>query len=231
MTQEELDSLLDEHRRAVRADVPRDVLVTFIDRVKHAAAQSKRTVVKEGVPAPDEIRLAPQRANKVAGLIRHEFVDEVFNEIADQYGGERIGSIKVSSGDKTENKPLFLSTFRFGGTLLGFGSHFQRDDLPRLNKTRRTLCSLNEGLLPDLFRKPQQFKENERFAVLMLQRSSGDIGSFSSMSIGVVDAKGSQFVFQDELSDFLAGYGSSSATGSTRKIVLRQRKQDAAAKA
>ncbi|WP_349366795.1 MAG: hypothetical protein ABL311_04730 [Nitratireductor rhodophyticola] len=231
MTDEEKLLLhINAHRTAVRSDLPRNLLVDFIDRVKVAAAQSKRTVVKSELPTVDEIRLAPQRANKVAGLIRHEYVDEVFTEIASRHHGERVGSVEVPSRDKPKSKSLYLSTFRFGGTLLGFGSHFQREDLPRLNKTRKALCALNEGLLPDLFRRVQNFSESERFAVLMLQRSHTDIGVYSSMSIGLIDNRGTQWVFRDELSDFLAGYGAAEEREGRRTIRLKERTRRIAVK-
>ncbi|MCB1467497.1 MAG: hypothetical protein KDK08_10240 [Rhizobiaceae bacterium] len=225
MTEEELELLVEDHKAAVRVDVPRGLLIDFAERVKLAARQSKLTVVRESRPTADEIRLAPQRANKVAGLIRHEYVDEVFSAICDRFEGERLGSVLVGEGKDEKAKPLFLSTYRFGGTLLGFASHFHRDDLPRLNKTRKALCSLNAGLLPDMFRPPEVFTENERFAVLMLQRSPSDIGAYSSVSIGIVDARGIQYVFQEELSDFLSGYGSAPSRVERRTIRLRERKK------
>lgn len=231
MTELELEALVDDHRQKLRLDLPRGLLVDFVEQVKLAAAQSKRTVWKEGPRAPDEIRLQPRRANKVAGLIRHEFVDEVFSEIAERYEGERQGRIQVATADKGEQKPLFLSTFKFGGTLVGFGAHFRREDLPRLNKTRRTLCSLNVGLIPDLLSPARAFDERERFAVLMLQRSPHDIGQYTSISIALVDAQATQYVFQDELSEFLAGYGTSEKKIGRRTVVLRDRKRQAISEA
>lgn len=225
MTKEELERLVEDHKAAIKVDVPRGLLIDFAERVKLAARQSKLTVVKETRATADEIRLAPQRANKVAGLIRHEYVDEVFSEICDRFEGERLGSILIDDGKVEKAKPLFLSTYRFGCTLLGFASHFHRDDLPRLNKTRKTLCSLNAGLLPDMFRPPEAFTKSERFAVLMLQRSPNDIGAYSSVSIGIVDARGIQYVFQEELSDFLSGYGSVPSPVERRTIKLRDRKK------
>ena len=66
--------------------------------------------------------LGARRGNQMAGMLRFHVTDEAFEQIVAKLEGEFVGQVQVSGIDGTEMRPLYLTTARFGGTLIGFAS-------------------------------------------------------------------------------------------------------------
>jgi hypothetical protein len=202
------DEKVDQFVRDTRRQVPREFLVDFLDAAEHAAKTAKQ-VVWGTVDEPRQgIKLSARRANRATGLVRFQYLDEVFEATALRHGGELVSRIELELGGQERTDPVFLTTVRFGSVLVGFASHREQDDLPVANQSRKALARLNTGLSRDLFSiGDEHFTESERFVILMLQRDRYDVGRIARISIAMVSADLQQYLFKEGVTEFLAGYG------------------------
>jgi hypothetical protein len=178
--------------------------------------------------------MGARRSNQSIGLLRFNITDEVFEQLVAKHGGDFVGQVLVDTGrdEGPETRAVYLTTAKFGTTLVGFASHHDLQDLPSRNVSRRALCAQNVGLGPDLFRR-ELYADRDRFVVIMIQRDPYDVGSISSMTVAMSDPKMSQFLMQIDINDFVAGYvlRSKSPAGVVLKKVERRFKDRAASSA
>lgn len=210
----------DEYQARLRQDIPRELFLDVQDKFPIASAGAKTAVFGSELAKP-AMALDDRRGNRAAGLVRFQFWDQAFEDIVARHGGELIASIPLDDlKGEPKSQPLYLTTARFGGTLLGFCSHRDVDDLPVSNQTRRALCAFNQGLDLDLFSK-ESFGERRRFASILVRRDRFDIGKIASISIGLIDAKVSSYIVKSEINEFVAGYGAVQSVD--RVIPLKRR--------
>lgn len=202
------DEKAEQFVRETRHQVPREFVVEFLDAA-NAAAKAAKDVVWGSADEPTRpIKLSGRRANRATGLVRFQFLDEVFEATALRHGCELVSRIQLEFDGKDRSDPVFLTTVRFGNALVGFASHREQDDLPVANQSRKALARLNSGLTRDLFGAgDEDFTESERFVVLMLQRDHYDIGRIACVSVAMVSADLQEYLFKEEVTEFLAGYG------------------------
>ncbi|MBZ9908081.1 hypothetical protein LB557_18890 [Mesorhizobium sp. BR115XR7A] len=218
--------MVDDEQRAhildgIRRDIPRALLVDIQQDFPIGARQAEVSVKVSTETTTGGVMLSRKRESKAVGLIRHQVFDEMFEKAIVRNGGEFVSRVKVEFGpDVVRELPVYLTTGRFGGTLVGFASHRDADDAPVKNATRLALCGQNRGLDVDLFRAQESFTDRERFVVIMVQRDPFAIGKLASISIGVADTKVEQFIVLEKMEEFLAGYGTSRETP-RRGIALR----------
>lgn len=218
--------MLDDEQRAhildgIRCDVPRALLVDVQQNFPIAAQQAEISVSTSKEATAGGVTLSRKRQSKAVGLVRHQLLDEMFESAITRNGGEFISRVPVEFGkDEVRELPVYLTTGRFGGTLVGFASHRESNDTPVKNETRSALCSQNKGLDADLFRPREKFTDRERFIVIMVQRDPSAIGKLASISVGVANTKVDQFIVLEKIEDFLAGYGAS-REAPKRGIALR----------
>ncbi|MFK0690906.1 hypothetical protein ACFX5Q_22280 [Mesorhizobium sp. IMUNJ 23033] len=205
----------------IRRDVPRALFVDVQQDFPIGARQAEMSVAVSTETTTGGVSLSRKRQSKAAGLVRHQVLDEMFEKAIVRNGGEFVSRVKVEFGaDEVRELPVYLTTGRFGGTLVGFASHRLGDDAPVKNATRLALCSGNRGLDGDLFRSRESFTDRERFVVTMVQRDPFAIGKLASISVGVADTKVEQFIVLEKIEEFLAGYGAS-REAPKRGIALR----------
>lgn len=216
------DELRLTYEAAIRADIPRSVLIEVSQSFPLAAEQAHTTVLKSKEIVEGGVALSSSRAKRAVGLLRFQVLDQAFEEIVIRNGGEIINRVPIehSSSGATEAS-VYLTTGKFGGTLLGFASHRETSDLPVKNASRRVLCSQNRGLTWDFFRSLERFDERDRFALILARRNTGDISKIDSLTISLIDPQFEDFLFQANLNEFLAAYGEH-PKGDVRKIVLRR---------
>lgn len=202
------DDLRRAYEAALRTDIPRPVLVEVAQSFPLAAAQARTAVLNSTDVVEGGVQLSRPRAAKAAGLLRFQVLDEAFEQIVLRNGGEIISRVAIDHGsDGAKDAPVFLTTGKFGGTLLGFASHREITDLPIRNASRVALCSQNRGLIRDMFAPLESFDQRDRFALVLAQRDPSDIGRIASLNISIIDPKFEGFLLQSDLNDFLAGYG------------------------
>ena len=202
-----METVPPDYQGEVRRDIPRDFLVDVNDYFATAAKQAEAAIVKSHQAVEGGIPLGARRRNQGVGLFRYFITDEAFEQLVARHGGEPVSSVKIEGGDEPKSAPLYLTTARFGGTLVGFASHFEEDDLPSKNATRKALCAQNMGLTPDLFMAPELYRDRERFVIIMVRRDRSDIGKIASITVAIADRLISRFVMQSNINDFLASYG------------------------
>ena len=203
------DEKAEQFVRDTRHQVPREFVVDFLEAADDAAKTAKQVVWGADDEPTRLIRLTGRRANRATGLVRFQYLDEVFEVTALRHGGELVSRIELELDGKERIDPIFLTTVKFGNALVGFASHREQDDLPVANQSRKALARLNAGLTRDLFGAgDEHFTESERFVVLMLQRDRYDVGKIARVSIAMVSADLQQYLFKEEATEFLAGYGS-----------------------
>lgn len=218
--------MVDDEQRAhildgIRRDVPRALFVDVQQDFPIAAQQAEASVTVSSETTGGGVLLSRKRQSKAVGLVRHQVLDEMFEKAIVRNGGEFVSRVKVEFGeDEIRDLPVFLTTGRFGGTLVGFASHRDTNDAPVKNATRLALCSQNQGLDADLFRPRESFTDRERFILIMVQRDPFAIGKLASISVGVVNPKIEQYIVLEKIEEFLAGYGASRETPK-RGIALR----------
>lgn len=202
------DEKAEQFGHDARHQVPREFVVNFLEAAENATKTAKQ-VVWGGADEPARpIKLSGRRANRATGLIRFQFLDEVFEATALRHGGELVSRIELEFDGKERADPVFLTTVKFGNALVGFASHREQDDLPVANQSRKALARLNAGLTRDLFGAgDEHFTENERFVLLMLQRDRYDVGKLAKVSVAMVSADLQKYLFKEEVTEFLAGYG------------------------
>ena len=214
------DELREHYEAAVRADIPRSVLVEVSEAFPLAAMQARASVAESAKAIDGGFALTKLREARAAGLLRHQVTDQAFEQILLQNEAELISRVPVDRGPTdARDAPVFLTTGKFGGTLLGFASHREANDLPIKNATRLALCSQNRGLVGDLFTPLEAFSARPRSVLIPVQRDPFDIGKIGSISISLIDPKVEGFLFQRKLNDFLSSYGERSVSG--RKIELK----------
>lgn len=203
-----MDVVAPDYQAEVRRDLPREFLVDVKLSVEVAARQAKVAIADSHKAVEGGIALGVRRGNRAAGLIRYNVVDEAFEQMAARHGGELVGQVKVEGGvDGPKDSPIYLTTARFGATMVGFASHFQTEDLPIKNASRKALAAQNAGLGGDLFRNPEMYRDRERFVILMVRRDPFDIGAIASISVTLVDPMLTRFLMQVDINEFLASYG------------------------
>lgn len=202
------DDLRLDYEAAVRRDIPRSVLIEVSQSFPLAAAQARAAVANSHRSIEGGTALSRSREAKAAGLVRFQVLDEMFEQIVIRNGGEFIFRVPIDQGaNGSKEAPIFLTTGKFGGTLLGFASHREKDDLPIRNASRLALSSQNRGLTPDMFAPMENFAQRSWFALILAQRAPDDIGKISSMTITLVDPKLEAFLFRKDINEFMAAYG------------------------
>ncbi|MGQ2902267.1 MAG: hypothetical protein ACT6RL_10245 [Neoaquamicrobium sediminum] len=202
------DEKAEQFVREARNQVPREFVVDFLEAAEDAAKMAKQVVWGGADEPARRINLSGRRANRATGLVRFQYLDEVFEATALRHRGELVSRIELELDGKERIDPVFLTTVRFGNALVGFASHREQDDLPVANQSRKALARLNAGLTRDLFRPgDQDFTESERFVVLMLQRDRYDVGRIARVSVAMVSADLQKYLFKEEVTEFLSGYG------------------------
>lgn len=218
--------MVDDEQRAhvldgIRRDVPRALFVDVQQHFPIAAQQAEASVTVSKETTTGGVSLSRKRQSKAVGLVRHQVLDEMFENAIVRNGGEFVSRVRVEFGaDEVRELPVYLTTGRFGGTLVGFASHRDASGAPVKNATRSALCSQNKGLDDDLFRARENFTDRERFVVIMVQRDPFAIGKLASISVGVANTKVEQFIVLEKIEEFLAGYGAS-REAPKRGIALR----------
>lgn len=216
------DDLRRAYEDALRADIPRSVLVEVAQSFPIATAQAQAAVVKSTDAVEGGLRLSRSRAAKAAGLLRFQVLDEAFEQIVLRNGGEIVSRVPIEHGqDGAKEAPVYLTTGKFGGTLLGFASHREITDLPIKNASRIALSSQNRGLVQDMFAAPESFGHRDRFALILAQRDPSNIGRIASLNLSLIDPKFEGFLMQADLNEFLAGYGERPVV-KARKIELKR---------
>ena len=178
------------YEAAVRRDIPRSVLIEVSQSFPLAAAQARAAVANSHRSIEGGTSLSRSREAKAAELVRFQVLDEMFEQIVTRNGGEFIFRVPIDHGrNRSKEAPIFLTTGKFGGTLLGFASDREKNDLPIRNASRLALSSQNRGLTSDMFAPLENFAQRSRFALILAQRDPDDIGKISSMTITLVDPK------------------------------------------
>lgn len=213
-----------EFEGAIRRAVPRDLLVEIKERFPLAAKQADDAVRQSHKAIADGVPLSRVRESKAVGLVRHQLLDEVFEQALLRHGGECVKSVEVEvNPDQFKSAPLHLTTGVFGGTLVGFASHRELAETPIKNATRKALCHQNRGLTPDFFHGPEMFNDRQRFVLIMVRRDPVVLGKIASMTISISDSRAEQFIYQASIEDFLAGYGEASSSTVVGKRPTRLR--------
>lgn len=203
-----------EFEQAIRRAVPRDLFVEVKERFPLAAEQADAAVRNSHTAVVNGVPLSRGRQSKATGLVRHQLIDQVFEEILARHGGLAVKSVPVVTGpDEIKAAPIHLTTGSFGDTMVGFASHRDVLDAPSKNATRKALCHQNRGLSPDLFDNLELFKDRQRFVLIMVQRDPAALGKIASITICIADSRAEVFLYQSNIDDFLAGYGAARAVG------------------
>jgi len=212
-----------EFAAGIRRDVPRNILVEVQEVFPVGARQADHSVNSSESKEERPLVLSSRRKRLAIGLLRAQMLDEAFEQILTRNGVEFVRQIKIDVGtDEKKDTPVFLTVGRFGSTLLGFASHLKIEDLPnKRSKSRRALCTLNRGLTRDLFGHPESYRDADRFAVLMVRRDLEDVSKIATITVCLIDARQERFVYQQELGEFLAGYGSTSGVPARRTTLLK----------
>jgi hypothetical protein len=217
-----MDTVPPDYEAEVRRDIPRDFLLDVKDYFSAAAKQAELAISNSHRAIDNGIPIGVRRRNQGAGLVRYFIIDEAFEQLLARHGGEPVNSVKIEGVDGQKSVRLHLTTARFGATLIGFASHFNTDDLPVKNATRKALCAQNRGLIRDLLTGPELYRDRERFVLVMVRRDRSDIGKIASMTISISDDRISQYLMQANINDFLASYGTQPAAGKPSAITLKK---------
>ncbi|MEL6505367.1 MAG: hypothetical protein AAFQ10_13030 [Pseudomonadota bacterium] len=214
-----------EYEAAIRKDVPRNVFVEVKSLFETAALQANAAVSASQGAVPSGLSLTRHRQSRSVGLIRYNLIDQAFEDILTRHEAEFIKAVPVEfEQDEPSLVPVHLTTGVFGGTIIGFASHRDALDTPTKNATRRALCFQNRGLSPDFFHPPEMFIDRQRLVLIMVQRDPVALGKIASLKLCILDSKQERFIFQADINDFLAGYGSSNRAAPKRKVGLKNPK-------
>ncbi|MGB3878260.1 MAG: hypothetical protein WA980_20605 [Shinella zoogloeoides] len=197
-----------EFEQAIRRAVPRELFVEVKERFPLAAEQADAAVRNSHTAVTNGVPLSRGRQSKATGLVRHQLIDQVFEEILARHGGTAVTSVPVETApDEIKAAPIHLTTGSFDDTLVGFASHRELLDAPSKNATRRALCHQNRGLSEDLFHSLELFKDRQRFVLIMVRRDPAVLGKIASITVCIADSRAEVFLYQSDIDDFLAGYG------------------------
>lgn len=211
-----------EFETAIRRDIPRNALVEVKTLFPRAAEQADIAVRTSHEAVSDGLSLSRHRQSRSVGLIRYNIIDEAFEQILHRNGAEFVKSVPVEFvPDELALAPVHLTTGVFGQTMVGFASHRELSDVPIRNASRRALCYQNRGLSPDFFHPPEMFADRQRMLIIMVRRDPIELGKIASLTLSIMDSKQDSFIYQADIDDFLAGYGSENAGDGKRKVVLR----------
>ena len=213
-----------QFENAIRRAIPRDLLLEIKEQFPMAAMQADEAVRQSHKAVTNGVPLSRVRESKAIGLVRHQLLDEIFEQALLRHGGERVKSVPVEvNPDEFKSAPLHLTTGVFGSTLVGFASHRELEETPIKNATRKALCHQNRGLTPDFFHGLEMFNDRQRFVLIMVRRDPALLGKIASITISISDSRGEQFIYQLSIEDFLAGYGETSAATNAGKRPTRLR--------
>lgn len=199
---------LPDYMAAVQRDVPRALFVDVQALFPLAAAQAKLATTTSHTLLEGGIPLGVRRGNRLSGLIRFGVTDEAFELLVAKHGGDPVNQVQVSYPDGPKNLPVFLTTARFGQTLVGFASHWEKGDVPTKNASRLALSAQNIGLGADIFRPKELYVDRMRFVVVLVRRDPFDVGKIAGITVAMTDPQMTQLIMQRDINEFLASYGS-----------------------
>ncbi|OHV23708.1 hypothetical protein EOS93_02455 [Rhizobium sp. RMa-01] len=212
-----------EFELAIRKDLPRNVLVEAIEMFPIAAEQADTAVGTSHKSVANGLALSRRRQSRSAGILRHNIIDEAFEQILSRNGAEFVTSVPVEvTPDEIRQSAVYVTTGCFGQTMVGFASHREKEDAPSKNASRRALCSQNRGLSPDFFHPPEMFNDRKRLVLIMVRRDPQVLGKIASMTISLVDSKVESFICQWDINEFLAGYGAETAVKTKRPVAFKK---------
>lgn len=213
------DERKSEFEQAIRRDIPRELLIEVMEQFPVAARQADAAVRQAHKAVDNGLVLSRVRESKTIGLVRHHLIDQAFEQIVAHHGGREVKSVPVETGpEEVKVSPIHLTTGEFGATLVGFASHREAVDTPIKNATRRALCHQNRGLSSDLFHREEMFRDRQRFVLIMVRRDARLVGKIASITVCVLDSRCETYLYQEDIEEFLSGYGS---VKSSTKIVPR----------
>ena len=110
-----------EFESAIRRDVPRDLLVEIEHQFGLAAQQAEAAVSGSQAAVAHGVALSRRRASRATGLVRFQIIDEMFEQMLNRHGAEFVKSVPIEqSPDEIKDAPVYLTTGRFGHTMIGF---------------------------------------------------------------------------------------------------------------
>lgn len=212
-----------EFETAIRQDIPRNVFVEVKTLFPRAAEQADVAVRTSHKAVTDGLSLSRNRQSRTVGLIRYNILDEAFEQILNRHGADLVKSVPVEfAPDEIAVAPIHLTTGVFGQTMIGFASHRDLLDVPTKNATRRALSNQNRGLSPDFFHPPEMFADRQRMIIIMVRRDPCELGKIASLTLSIMDSKQESYIYQVDVDEFVAGYGSGTAEDRRRKVEFKQ---------
>lgn len=84
-----------EFEAAIRRDLPRNLLVEVKELFPLAAKQADTAISASHTAVTNGVKLSRQRQSKSVGLVRHNIIDEAFEQILLRNGGEFVKSVPI----------------------------------------------------------------------------------------------------------------------------------------
>jgi len=212
-----------EYAAAIRRDVQRNIFVEAKEMFPIAAEQADAAIGNSHKAVANGLQLQRHRQSRSIGIVRHNIIDEAFEQILIRNGGEFVKSVPIEvKPDELKQAAIHITTGCFGLTMVGFASHRDTNDVPNKNASRRALCYQNRGLSPDFFHPPEMFSDRKRIVLIMVRRDPYVLGKIASMTVSMLDSKAESFICQWDIDDFLAGYGAQPTAETKRPVMLRK---------
>jgi hypothetical protein len=195
-----------------RASVPRHALIDLVDTVKAVRSSAARHAFQVGLEGGS--------ATQLTGYEAHKVFERKLRRIAAISGGDSQDG-GLFPGTELRN---FQVLARFGSVLLARASIFEVRALPSACTTRKNGSSLNSPFShqEELF-SLERGDDPTMFALLLTCRDKEVRGRYHEVAIGLVEPDYSGFIFYEVADSFIAGYGTSGASGETSKDEMTAR--------
>ncbi|MFG1193125.1 hypothetical protein [Xanthobacter flavus] len=184
--------------RLLRLILTKDFLLSLEDALR-AEALKAHGVVRDHSGLKDR-----RRARAAEGQLRFRMMEERFEEICQEYGGQLLDGGIVPDTDLKVFQPFFRFVTGSQGFIFGLAAIPEPNALPPKNKSRLAGVRVNYHLQPGLFDAGAP-KDGDIFVLLLVARDRDRAGFIEEMAIGIIDARYQSFVLYQPLGRFMSG--------------------------
>lgn len=185
--------------RLLRLTLTKDFLLSLEDALR-AEALKAYGVIRDHSGLKDR-----RRARGAEGQLRFRMMEERFEEICRDHGGELLEGGIVPDTDFKVFQPFFRFVTDGQGVIFGLAAIPEANALPPKNKSRLAGVRVNYHLQPGLFDVDRP-KDGDIFVLLLVARDRERAGLIEEMAVGIIDAGYKGFVLYEPLGRFMSGH-------------------------
>lgn len=189
----------------------RGLIIDLGDRLRGEALKAHRMIHNHS-------GLDSRRARALEGLSRFHMMEKGFQEVCELHGGALLDGGIIPGTDFKVYQPFMRFGDKNQGFIIGLSSMPEPSKLPVKNKSRRTGVTLNYSLSPHFDYDGKGPKVGDICILFLFSRDREKAGKIEELAIGVIDTEYDQYLFYEQIDQYLTDDGGVSESNSPLPI-------------